>query len=250
MKIIKLTALILLMFTITAYPDLGDDIFFQANRDYADGLYQQAAMQYEKLLAQGTVSGNLYYNLGNAYFKLGEKGKALLNYERAKKLIGHDEDLFATIAFVNSLLSVQQPKENYVWYEKVFVKVRDFCSVEAWFFIALILFLSAIIIWSISLFQIRLRKSFNKYAIILGIFWLGAIFFFFHRQYAQQHQAWGVVIAEKTEVRYSPSYSGAVAFDLTEGMKAQVLRRDGEWTQVRLTKTTSGWMETSAIEEI
>ena len=66
----------------------------------------------------------------------------------------------------------------------------------------------------------------------------------------QKNITQGIVILPQIEVRYSPSYSGAVAFELTEGMKAQILHVENGWTQIRLNKKTSGWIESTAIEKI
>jgi len=60
----------------------------------------------------------------------------------------------------------------------------------------------------------------------------------------------GVVVKSQVDVRYSPSFSGARAFELEEGLKAKIIRHDGEWTQIRLTKDKSGWVESIAIETI
>ena len=68
-------------------------IFYKANALYEEGKYDEAIEVYTGLIDQGLESGNLYYNIGNCYFKKGELGKAIVNYERANKLIPDDSDL-------------------------------------------------------------------------------------------------------------------------------------------------------------
>ena len=68
----------------------SEDIFFEANKLYSGGEYAKAAERYEAILKSGVESGNLYYNLGNAYFKLDRKVKALAAYERATRMIPAD----------------------------------------------------------------------------------------------------------------------------------------------------------------
>ncbi|MFH2137724.1 MAG: SH3 domain-containing protein [Candidatus Omnitrophota bacterium] len=250
MKKFILTFLILSCFCVNAFAVSVDELFFEANKQYADGNYAKAIILYKSILSQGTQSGNLYYNLGNTYFKLGDRGKAVLNYERAKRIISHDEDLFANDLFARSLLDIQQPKDVSLWYEKAYIAIRDVFSAKVWFVFAAVVFLLLCIIIGISIFYAPFRKNAQKLSVCLGLLWIGCFGFFIQQNQLQVKQLWGIVIVPKAEVRYSPSYSGAVAFELTEGMRAQVLRKDGDWKQIRLNRTTSGWIEAEAVEEI
>jgi len=70
-----------------------DELFLQANKQYEAGSYSSAINSYEDLLSKGLRSAQLFYNLGNAYFKAGKPGPAILNYERARVLDPRDEDM-------------------------------------------------------------------------------------------------------------------------------------------------------------
>ena len=135
-----------------------EDKFFQANKFYSRGEYQKAVSTYEKIIASDIKAGNIYYNLGNAYFKLGRKGKAILNYERALKFIPGDEDLSANLKFVRSTLAGAQPKEDLRWLEKIYVSFRDIMPARVWasvlFAVYLLLFSVIILAIFITGFQI------------------------------------------------------------------------------------------------
>ncbi|MCP4649716.1 MAG: tetratricopeptide repeat protein [PVC group bacterium] len=242
--------LMVLCLTTAGNAESADGLFFEANKYYADGMYEKSAELYEKMISLEIESGNLYYNLGNAYFKLGYKGKALLNYERAKKMIPQDEDLFANAAFVESLLDEKQPQEALAWHEKIFAMIRDMFSARGWFAVCLSFFLAGCIVFGVGLFHVVLRKRARTISVLLAVCFCLSLVFFAQQYNLQKQRKMGVVVVSQTAVRYSPSYSGAVAFELSEGMKAQILRRDGEWSQVRLTRTTSGWVESEAIEPL
>ncbi len=227
----------------------ADDMFFAANKYYSDGDYGKAVQLYEQVRGQGVQSGNLYYNLGNAYFKLGQKGKALLNYERAKRLISHDEDLFANTVFVESLLDIKQPKEIHSWYEAVFFFIRDMLSISGWFFASLVFFIAICIVTGAGFFcQGRKRVLFLQ--VILGMFLCAGLLFLWNKYNADKQEHLGIVIIPNAAARYSPSYSGAVAFELSEGIRVQILRQEQEWSQIRLNRKVSGWIESSAVEKI
>ncbi|KJU84184.1 hypothetical protein MBAV_003620, partial [Candidatus Magnetobacterium bavaricum] len=91
---------------LTAYGSVdtagANEVFQKASAYYAQGKYDSAIARYEGLLAAGVESGNLYYNLGNCYFKAGDIGRSILSYERAGRLIPHDPDLKANYEFVLS----------------------------------------------------------------------------------------------------------------------------------------------------
>ncbi|MFH1877477.1 MAG: tetratricopeptide repeat protein [Candidatus Omnitrophota bacterium] len=230
--------------------ETADELFFEANKAYSEGDYEKAAALYEEIAAKGAVSGNLYYDLGNAYFKSGKKGKALVCYERAGKFIPQDEDLRANYAFVRSLMDIKQPEEKYPWYEKAFISARDSFSPGAWYFISLMLFLSVCVLIGVSFFKTRYRKKIYLASAVLGVLFFLSMFVFQKGDRSGKYAKTGIIIVPAAEVRYSPSYSGAVAFELTEGTKAQILRKEGDWSQIRLTRRNSGWVESSAIEEI
>ncbi|MBN2397019.1 MAG: tetratricopeptide repeat protein, partial [Deltaproteobacteria bacterium] len=85
-----------LLAPLTAQAQTGgsaEEVFFEANRAYNSGAFQEAVDGYCRLIEGGCASGHLYYNLGNAWFHLGHLGKAILAFERARLLIPRDSDL-------------------------------------------------------------------------------------------------------------------------------------------------------------
>lgn len=226
------------------------DIFFRANRQYDDKNFQEAIKLYEQLISQGVVSGNIYYNLGNAYFKLGKRGKALINYERAKKLIPDNESLFANMSFIKSSLDVKQPKETYPVYQKIWRSLRDSVSTRAWFFISVILFSAVCLILGIGFLKYQFQERSNMISGILAFLFVIVFIFFVNSYSVNKHFKMGIIITPEAQVRYSPSYSGVVAFNLVEGMKAEIVREQGQWIHLRLNKEKSGWIESEEIEAI
>lgn len=231
-------------------PLTAENQFLEANRLYAGGDYAGAAQAYEHMIQSGFGSGNLYYNLGNAYFKLSQKGRAMAAYERARKLIPQDEDLFANLSFVTLLLEEAQPEDQKSWQEKMYHSLRDVLPASGWFWLAVVLCWSIAAILGVAIFHESFRRRVVILAVGLGIFLLATLFFYRTRFDFEHHTKVGVIVAPEVEVRYSPSYTGAVAFKLHEGLKAQMLEEEGEWRQIRLSRNKSGWVESESIEEI
>jgi len=235
---------------VSAISNGANDTFFKANRFYDDGNFKNAAKLYEQLISQGVVSGNVYYNLGNTYYKTGKTGRALLNYERAKKFIPDNEDLFANISFIKSALDVEQPKEAYSLYQKIWIGIRSAVSINTWFIISVILFFSACLILGIGFMNYHFRsRSHVISGALIFIFILSSICFI-DAYNSRKHFNEGVIVASEADVRYSPSYYGVVAFKLVEGMKAQIIRKQDAWIHIRLNREKSGWVESEAIEAV
>jgi tetratricopeptide (TPR) repeat protein len=232
------------------YAASAQEEFARANHFYAEGKYQEAANLYEGILAGGTKSGELYYDLGNAYFKLAQKGKAILNYERALRLMPLDEDLFANLNFVKSLLETAQPQDVQTWHERLFSKMRDLLPPAGWFIALMIFYIVGFTALSTVLFWPGFRPVGKILAVVLFVFFLLSLLFWRSSADILKYGRPAVITVPKAEVKYSPSFSGGAAFEVTEGLRVKVLRREGEWTQIRLTRSQNGWIESNAVEEI
>jgi len=137
------------------------------------------------------------------------------------------------------------------WRERLFKGVRDFLPVSGWFAACLVLYLSLLVYLAVAVMIPGARKRVPWIAGALG-FWLVFCAFFFVAGYrAEKNARPAVVVAGETDIRYSPSYEGGIAFRLEEGLRVQVVRTDSSgWKQIRLTREKSGWAEPGAVEEI
>ena len=224
--------------------------FFKANQQYAAGHYQEAADGYEEILRKGEASGPLCYNLGDAYFKLGQRGKAILNYERARRLMPQDEDLLANLSFVSSLLEQAQPTDDLRWYERIFFKLQDLFSASGWAIVLLASYNFLFVFLLLAVFVERIKKGMVRLAGLLAFATVICLALTFAKIQVTKQIQEGVIVQKIVDVRYSPTLNGAVAFRLSEGIRAQVIRREGNWCYIRLTRDKSGWVECATIEAI
>ncbi len=134
-------------------------IFYKGNTLYEQGSYDEAISEYSKLLAQGVESGSLYYNLGNCYIKKGAIGKAILNYERAKRLIPRDSDLKSNYSFALSQLEIQSVNTSPPWHLKA-TRTFDVLSINELTVLLSAIFVVIILLMITRLFFPLSKKSF------------------------------------------------------------------------------------------
>lgn len=224
--------------------------FTQANGLYAAADYQKAIEAYEDIIKNGWKNGNVYYNLGNAYFKAGSKGKAILNYERALRYAPRDQDIRANLAYVRSSTTEAQPGESGNLLSRVFTIFTGILSPGGWALLCLNMYLLLFAVILIAIFKNNFRGIALYSGISLSCVLLVSLVCLASSINGSNTGRQGIVIAQETYVRYSPSYSGAMAFKLSEGIKVSILRYENDWYQVRVAKDKSGWAEKDSIEEI
>jgi tetratricopeptide (TPR) repeat protein len=222
-------------------------VFFKANSYYEEGKYDEAIDEYSKLLARGVEGGNLYYNLGNSYFKKGELGKAILNYERAKRLIPRDSDLRSNYSFAGLRIKYGVSGLSSPWYERAF-SVFNMLTVNEMTMLLSIVFALAVLFLIARLFiTVAGRYSISFMAVSLIVFVLIA-FPLFYRVSLLDKEA--IVISRSPEALFEPLDNATEHFTLYEGMKVHMLQSKKGWNKVRRVDGKVGWVKDRDIEKI
>ena len=231
------------------YPQKDDillqDIFSQANLFYEEKEYDKAIAEYKKILEKKVESGNLYYNLGNCYFKKGQLGKAILNYEKALRLIPRDRDLEANYKYACSLIrgNIPRSRRGFTFYINNLFKwfTIDELTIFSSFIYLCIL---AVIIGSLYI------KWIKRYRGLILVF-LGGIFIFILwgiNRKVSLIQKEAIVIAEKVEVKFEPLEHATTYFTAYEGMKLRVMASGDGWQKVKRADGKKGWVRKERIE--
>lgn len=224
----------------------------QANDFYIQGKYEQAAQVYEDILISQGVAPQLYYNLGNAYFKQNETAKSILNYERALRLDPGFED-----ARFNLEVAQQRVVDNISQVPVFFVGrwiqllMKSYTS-NQWMYFSVILFVLALALAILFVFGHTLL--WRKVAFYLGVsaFVLSGISLFFSaiRQTQLQNHHEAIVMTGIVNVKSAPDKSGTDLFQLHEGTKVTVRSSLGEWVEIELQNGNVGWAESKDLEKI
>lgn len=226
--------------------------FQLATEAYANKDYEGAIDQLEHILATGEYAFEVYYNLGNAYFKSDQIAPAILNYERAAKINPTEADLQYNLAIAQSR-TVDQidmiPVPEFVSGYKSFVNNR---SSDQWATLSLItFFLMLAALGTFLLINNRLFKQIALSAVAICALFTITTFFF-----AWQQQSWlnsnreGVVFTPSINVSSTPDNAGETLFVLHEGTKVKIIERFRDFIRIEIGDGKSGWIGKESVREI
>lgn len=224
----------------------------EADSAYAEEHYQKAVALYEQLLKQG-VSADLYYNLGNSYYRMDNIPKAVLNYERALLLSPGDKDIRFNLQMARSKTIDKITPESEMFFVTWYRSLVNMMSVDGWARLALVSLLVAIILALAYLFAdaIWLRKlGFFGGGLLLLLF-LFSNLFAWQQKHNRETQQGAIIIRSAVNVKSTPAKSGTDLFILHEGTRVTVTDATmREWAKIRVADGKEGWLETKEIEKI
>ena len=224
----------------------------EADSAYAQGHYQQAIKDYEALLKQGAAA-ELYYNLGNAYYRSENITKAVLNYERALLLSPGDRDIRFNLQIANSKTIDKIVPESEMFFFTWYRSLVNLMSVDGWARMSLVSLALVIVLLLFYLFADRLwlRKTGFFGGVALLVVFLFSNLFAWQQKQNLLHRKGAIVIASSVTVKSTPAHNGTDLFVLHEGTKVTIT--DGSmkgWKEIRIADGKEGWIETKQLEEI
>lgn len=250
-KLMLLIGLLLAIAPSVFSQDMSEE-WGKANTLYINGDYIGAAREYEAIASAGYISGRLFYNLGNAYFKAGELGKSILNYNKAQLLAPYDNDTEYNLFVANGYVKdrIESVPEFFIirWLRGW----RASLDSNAWAVVSLAML--ALALGSTLLFLLADRRGWRKTGFFSGLafaclFILSAVFSAVEkRELRAASQA--IVMTESVAVKSSPERGGSDIFILHEGTKVNILSSYDEWSEVSISDGNKGWLPRSAIELI
>ncbi len=248
--ILILSALLyLFLMPVTAQEDQR---FAKANELYTQGKFEEATKAYEEILRTGVESPELYYNLGNAYYKSGLLPQAILNYERAKLLAPRDQDIEYNLQLARSQTIDKIDKVGEFFLKTWIRALRNKADSDTWAYMSIAFFV--MVIAMLFLFYFSSTATLKKAGFFMGILFLFLFIFSFSfsRQQKQKlvNRDYAIIFAPTVNVKSSPDASGTEIFVLHEGTKVKVIDELGEWRQIELSDGSKGWINASTIEII
>jgi tetratricopeptide (TPR) repeat protein len=228
-----------------------NQLFYTANHNYESRDYDKATEGYAAILESGGLeSGNLYYNIGNAFLKMGRLGQAILCYERAKRLIPHDSDLKANLDYARSLAENTGDRARGAFILNAINAVFELYSLRAVIFSATFLYLLLLLLGGIFTAKPFLARRFRALLILVGALFILNLTALASRYFNERILKYGIVVQDKVECKYEPIEKSTTYYTLREGGDVLILATRNGWRQIRRPDGKIGWVKKEAVEGI
>ena len=243
---------ILYIFLLLTQVLFAQGSFKNANEMYQKGDYNGAIRSYESILDAKQESAEVYFNLGNCYYKLNKVAPAIYNYEKALTLKPNDKDILNNLNFAKKLTIDEIKEVPKVGFEKL---VRDFTATYhyntwAWISVVLaVLFLLFFLGYYFSALTLYKRVFFVGMFIIVIAILISVLSAIFERNHYQNERP-AIIFNEMVSVKSEPKSTSSEVLELHEGTKVFVLESFDGWHKVQLTDGTEGWLEKSEVKEV
>jgi hypothetical protein len=226
------------------------DRFQQGNQYYDRGEFQKAIETYQNIIGAGFLNSKVYYNLGNAYFRKGELGNAILHYRRAERLDPRDEDIKANIGYVKLYTLDKIEVGDINIFSTILKSILNRATLDEWtVFVSGIYFLG-MILGIILVFLDRLLRPLLIVIVITIILFILSGSLLYAKISTEALIDRGVVIATETSVRSGPGNDYTLQFTAHEGLEFQIKDTKEDWYLIILPNGVMGWLEKQTIEKI
>ena len=225
----------------------------KADSAYINSDYASAVYLYENILANQGESADIYYNLGNSYYKMDNIAKAIVNYEKALMLNPGNGDIRFNLELAQSKTVDKVTPISEVFFVTWIKDLTNTMNEEGWAKIGISTFILMLLSLTLYFFgkKLTLKKiGFISAVCLLFVCIISNLFASSQKNKAQSHEM-AIIIAPSVTVKSTPNQGGTDLFILHEGRK--VLVKDNgmrEWKEIQLEDGNVGWVPASVLEII
>lgn len=248
-KIVKLIAVFLFAYS-NMYGQTNNELFDQANELYRNEKYSDAIELFEKIESTGLVSSELYYNLGNSYYKLNKVAPSIYNLEKALLLNPQNNDAANNLVFANRMKIDAIEALPKTFFQNLEISIIQKFSFDQWAYLAIAFSMLMCFFFLFYYFSyIPSRKRVYFLVSILGFILFLVSFLFTMKQYNTSISTIeGIVFNEKVSVKNAPLSSGQEVFEIHEGLKVFVLDEVDIWKKIKLSDGKVGWVKGDVLK--
>jgi tetratricopeptide (TPR) repeat protein len=252
-KTYKKLPLFLLVFSLcTSVAQSVDSLFVQANKLYQQEKYNEALGLYKQIEEQDIISSELFYNLGNVYYKSNQVAPSIYYYEKALKLNPNNSDALFNLEFANRMtLDNIEPLPKSLG-EKYRENIVLGTSYNTWATLAVIfaiLFAILFLLYHFSRYTSKKRFFFVSSAVCAILVFVAVAFAYQNKKLVDKTQ-FAIVFAANVNVKNAPTQNSDINFQLHEGTKVQILETLDNWKKIKIADGKIGWLDAGDIKEL
>ena len=248
----KIVFSIALLFSLVAVSQTANNLFSKANNLYQTGKYTEAIELYSIIEKQELISDDLFFNLGNCYYKLNKVAPSIYYYEKALKINPANEDASINLAFAKRMTIDVIEDLPKTFLQRFSASVIQKLPFDTWAIIAVLASILASILFLLYHFSFSSRKKlFYFNTSIFAVFVLAiSVFFAFQNYKTVQKDRTAIIFVAKVEIKNAPSTSSEEVFELHEGTKVIVLDALDNWRKIKIADGKVGWIYADDLKEI
>jgi len=226
-----------------------ESVFKQGNSAYNKAEYQKAISLYEQTLKMGQISAELYYNLGNAYYKLNNIAESIYYFEKAKQLDPNDEDIIINSNFAKNMTidAIEKlPESQIVTFQK---KIYGIFNFSYWSYLTVILFwiFSGLFLVYVFIKSASLKQTFFFIALGILIFFMISFLITYSIEEKEKNTNFAILFSNQKDIWSEPNQQAELLFSLHEGTKVEVLDILENWKKIRIANGSEGWIENASL---
>lgn len=244
--------IVIFLISFWGFAQTPDTLFQNANTAFKNGKFDQAIESYNKILASGYESADLYYNLGNAYYKLNEIAPGIYYFNKALLLQPNHEDAKNNLAFAQRMtIDVIEPLPQ-TFFQRINEKLIYSISYNTWAVVSVWLALiTAVLIMAYFYTPLALRKKwYFSMGIVSFILFLIVLSMGMKAKYHYNHDQPAIVFAKEIAVKSEPTNQSSTSFVLHEGAKVNVVQQDENWFKITIADGKFGWLPNEAVKKL
>jgi tetratricopeptide (TPR) repeat protein len=226
----------------------ADSLYQSGNQAMIEDQYLTAISSYEEILIMDKTHADVYYNLGNAYYRQGLMGNAVWAYKMGLKLAPRDKDLNYNLSISETYIRDRVELPETFFLLTYYRKIKDFFTTKELLLLGSILLIAAVTFSTINKFLYRRRSFLSRIAavIIIGSFLAHGMAL--EKLWQQVDTVSGIIIASEINVYSSPfSRNEAIIFKLHEGLEVEINQNQTDWVEITLLDGNKGWIKSSNI---
>ena len=228
----------------------NSSLFDEANTLYSNGKYNEAIEKYDEVLDKGLHSAEIYFNLGNAHYKLNHIAPSIYYYEKALLLSPNDKEIQNNLSFAQNMTIDAIEVVPEIGISRFLRSAIKTFSFDTWAYISVAFVVLFVILFITYYFTSSTNKKRFTFVTSITSAFLTILFlsFAFQRQTMDNKDNPAIVFAQESLVRTDPNLSGEEIFRLHEGTKVRVLDTINNWTEILLVDGKTGWILSDEIK--
>lgn len=227
----------------------ANDILQKAEKAYDNKNYKEAISCYQKLINEGNRSYELYFNLGNSYYRNKELGYAIYYYELARKLNPNDQDVQINLGIAAAkTIDKIDAKENF-FINAVKSNVVNVVSTDSWaWFSVLLAFITCVLFFVFIHSQIMILKRVSFLFSIIGGIALIVVYLFGNSALnSKKENKFAIVLLKEIKITNEPNAGATMKFALHEGTKVRIVEANSDWVLIKLDNGNEGWVKQTEV---